>query len=375
MREGDTLSFILANQLGSATVTLDSTGNVQSELRYHPFGETRHSDGTTPTNRRFTGQIQDEGTGLYYYNARYYDPSIGRFIQADTIVPEPGNPQSLNRYSYVLNNPLKYTDPTGHFTYAAVGAYLNETYRNSSGQVFGQWYNDKSWAQMIGNAQGGDTVALVNSDGSTSWYYFDGNGHDELNGIYEVSGPGGLLAPGASPMSGGAVEGARGNYALIGGLFKQSNNSITLRWHPRRHQQGKNGYSGTVQVNTHTVTEAGYYTGKGGAIVAGGAAGSATGAGIGFIAAGPVGATVGGGLGFVGGAIAGSVTETRFTPPPIGSATITLTVDLYGPGQTYDWYYGQYTITSLGVPIEEGGYTWSRNVVGPCSSSMPCTFR
>ena len=66
MREGDTLSFILANQLGSATVTLDSTGSVQSELRYHPYGETRHSSGTTPTNRRFTGQIQDEGTGLYY---------------------------------------------------------------------------------------------------------------------------------------------------------------------------------------------------------------------------------------------------------------------------------------------------------------------
>jgi RHS repeat-associated protein len=53
-------------------------------------------------------------TGLYYYNARYYDPNIGRFISPDTIIPQPFNPQSLNRYSYCLNNPLKYIDPTGH---------------------------------------------------------------------------------------------------------------------------------------------------------------------------------------------------------------------------------------------------------------------
>jgi uncharacterized protein RhaS with RHS repeats len=51
---------------------------------------------------------------LYYYGARYYDPQIGRFISPDTIVPDPANPQTLNRYSYCLNNPLKYTDPSGN---------------------------------------------------------------------------------------------------------------------------------------------------------------------------------------------------------------------------------------------------------------------
>ena len=53
--------------------------------------------------------------GLYDYNARWYDPALGRFVQPDTIVPDPGNPQDLNRYSYVRNNPLKYTDSTGHW--------------------------------------------------------------------------------------------------------------------------------------------------------------------------------------------------------------------------------------------------------------------
>jgi len=49
-----------------------------------------------------------------YYGARYYDPTLGRFVQADTIVPNPANPQDLNRYSYVRNNPLRYRDPSGH---------------------------------------------------------------------------------------------------------------------------------------------------------------------------------------------------------------------------------------------------------------------
>jgi RHS repeat-associated protein len=55
----------------------------------------------------------DSGTGLYYYGARYYDPSLGRFISPDVVVPTFENPQSFNRYSYVKNNPFKYTDPSG----------------------------------------------------------------------------------------------------------------------------------------------------------------------------------------------------------------------------------------------------------------------
>ena len=53
--------------------------------------------------------------GLYYHGARYYDPTIGRFISPDTVVPSEMNPQTLNRYSYVINNPLKYGDPSGRF--------------------------------------------------------------------------------------------------------------------------------------------------------------------------------------------------------------------------------------------------------------------
>jgi RHS repeat-associated protein len=59
-------------------------------------------------------QCKEAGFGLYDYNARMYDPYLGRFLSADTVVPNPGNPQDYNRYAYVENNPLKYIDPSGH---------------------------------------------------------------------------------------------------------------------------------------------------------------------------------------------------------------------------------------------------------------------
>jgi RHS repeat-associated protein len=64
------------------------------------------------------------GTGLMYYKARYYYPALGRFVSADTIVPEPGNPQSLNRYAYVKNNPLRYVDPSGHLPDDLIREYV-----------------------------------------------------------------------------------------------------------------------------------------------------------------------------------------------------------------------------------------------------------
>ena len=66
------------------------------------------------TDKLFTGQREITGLGIYYYRARFYSSYINRFLSADTIVPGYANPQNLNRYSYVNNNPLRYTDPTGH---------------------------------------------------------------------------------------------------------------------------------------------------------------------------------------------------------------------------------------------------------------------
>jgi RHS repeat-associated protein len=83
-------------------------------VRYYPFGETRYSSGNTSTTKRFNAKEQQTDIGLYDYDARFYDPAIGRFVSADSVVPKPGDPQNLNRYGYTRNNPFIYIDPSGH---------------------------------------------------------------------------------------------------------------------------------------------------------------------------------------------------------------------------------------------------------------------
>jgi RHS repeat-associated protein len=113
-------ALLVGDHLGSTALTTNSSGARQAELRYFAYGKTRYIYGTTPTTYRYTGQRQQGNANeLYYYNARWYDPLVGRFLSADTIVPDPKNPQGLNRYSYGLGNPVKYIDPTGHWVETA----------------------------------------------------------------------------------------------------------------------------------------------------------------------------------------------------------------------------------------------------------------
>ncbi|MBI5876105.1 MAG: RHS repeat-associated core domain-containing protein [Chloroflexi bacterium] len=104
----------LRASLGSVSLTTDGAGAVVSEQKFTAWGVVRAANGAMPTDVGYTGQRADASTGLMFYGARYYDAALARFVSADTIVPGAGNPQALNRYSYVLGNPLKYTDPTGH---------------------------------------------------------------------------------------------------------------------------------------------------------------------------------------------------------------------------------------------------------------------
>jgi RHS repeat-associated protein len=112
MRSGGVLHWLLADHLGGTAHTL-SGATETGEVRYKAFGVTRFTSGTTPTSYRFTGQREEASLGLYYYNARWYDPALGHFVQPDSLVPAAGNALDYHRYAYVRFNPLKYTDPSG----------------------------------------------------------------------------------------------------------------------------------------------------------------------------------------------------------------------------------------------------------------------
>ncbi len=111
-RRGGTLHWVGSDHLGGTIRVLNSSFTALDGMRYKPYGEDRDTGTSLNTDRKFTGQTEDEAAGLYWYASRAYDPEIGRFVSPDPIVPAPGNPQSLNRYSYVYNNPLKYVDPS-----------------------------------------------------------------------------------------------------------------------------------------------------------------------------------------------------------------------------------------------------------------------
>lgn len=81
-------------------------GDQIEDIFYYPYGEAQTNSGSVNVKYKYTGKELDSEDGLYYYVARYYDPKLVRFIIADTIIPRPFYPISLNRYAYSYDNPI-----------------------------------------------------------------------------------------------------------------------------------------------------------------------------------------------------------------------------------------------------------------------------
>ncbi len=115
------IDYFVLDHLGSITVITNSSGASLETLNYDPWGKRRNADGTaancgtitSSVSRGFTGQEMMDGVCYVNFNARVYDPSLGRFMSADPTTETFYDLQVLNRYSYVANNPLSLTDPTG----------------------------------------------------------------------------------------------------------------------------------------------------------------------------------------------------------------------------------------------------------------------
>ncbi|WP_158972453.1 RHS repeat domain-containing protein [Paraglaciecola sp. L3A3] len=143
--------YLLQDHLGSTSVITNESGLIEERLSFNTWGERRASNwssnsvslnGLTST-RGFTGHEMLDDSGLIHMNGRVYDPSAGRFLSADILIQAPTNTQSYNRYSYVLNNPLSYVDPTG--------------YQGEGGCTYNGAPMDCSWVYQHSEDLGGST--------------------------------------------------------------------------------------------------------------------------------------------------------------------------------------------------------------------------
>ncbi len=179
------MTYLIKDHLGSIHTSVSESGLVADSvgMSFNAFGVRRSADSyislsssalsqaNSMSTRGFTGHEHVDGLGVIQMNGRIYDPMLGRFLQADPFVQSPKNSQSLNRYTYVYNNPLSYTDPSGYFSLkrffkkwgrvivAAVASYF--TYGAAS-----------TWAAgwLAGSTLAGNSIAIGSIAGAASGF-------------------------------------------------------------------------------------------------------------------------------------------------------------------------------------------------------------
>jgi RHS repeat-associated protein len=112
---------------------------VLTRHEYMPYGEDWITEGDEKNTPKYNSQELDKESGYYFYNAKHYDPEIGRFVTADTVIDGEYSTQGWNRFAYVHNNPIRYKYPTGHNMYDALNSPATKVERaeSSSGYLSG----------------------------------------------------------------------------------------------------------------------------------------------------------------------------------------------------------------------------------------------
>ena len=199
-----TYYYLLRDYLGNITHQVNTSNVVVAEYNFDAWGRRRSADDWSYTldgndlalfaDRGFTGHEYLPWFNLYNMNGRMYDPLVGRFLNVDPYVQMPDYTQNYNRYSYCLNNPLKYTDPSGN----KYKQYMDATYGEGNyyyrGDAPGSWgpYNRNGGGGINGYSNGfGRTPSYgapsyeqwaIKKNAETTWiqlgfYYRDANGN------------------------------------------------------------------------------------------------------------------------------------------------------------------------------------------------------
>ena len=251
------MSYPLHDHLGSVVGILDDKGFLQQDLAFDAWGARKRAVnsqetldlGTSmllfkrlheTTRRGFTGHEMLDEVGLIHMNGRLYDPRIGRFLSADSLVQAPGDTQSYNRYAYVRNNPLNATDPSGYFLRkifkkvirAAVkifGAELVNLVGTAVSAYFGQAWGVAAWTFAFNQAMGvpfGQSLRAAAIAGISAYAF-------QAIGASDLSGPGKVLAHGVTSGITAELQGesfghgffSAGLSKLVMGQFKYKDTS------------------------------------------------------------------------------------------------------------------------------------------------------
>ncbi len=172
------VNWLVTDQLGTPRMVFDQTGARANVKRhdYLPFGEEVYGGARNSAmgygaldgvRQKFTQQERDNETGLDYMHARYFSSIGGRFNSADSFGGSIGNPQSLNRYAYVVNNPMNLSDPTGH--------------RWESDHGVTSWLHHTEGSLMLGGQSENLIGELDYQNGTANWAAAEG-GYEESSG-------------------------------------------------------------------------------------------------------------------------------------------------------------------------------------------------
>jgi len=129
------VTYVYTDPQGTPLAEADVNGNITATFDYAPYGSI--ALGTAPNGPGYTGHVNDPDTGLVYMQARYYDPSVGRFVGTDPVGPSAGNSFNFNRYNYANNNPIVNMDPDGRLT----GSLLHQDEEGTAGSGYTTFVN------------------------------------------------------------------------------------------------------------------------------------------------------------------------------------------------------------------------------------------